>query len=68
MNPAMQGERSLTNRDDDVNPLPPAEMLPIRTVTPEQASLSENFHNDIDVWARHALARNGFADALIYTN
>ncbi|MGD2173677.1 MAG: hypothetical protein PVI79_11375 [Gammaproteobacteria bacterium] len=27
-------------------------------------SLSENFVNEIEAWARHAMARNGFGDYL----
>lgn len=28
----------------------------------ERESLSENFIEEIDAWARHSLARNGFCD------
>jgi NAD(P)H-dependent FMN reductase len=30
----------------------------------QRDSLSENFVNEIEAWARHALASNGFADYL----
>jgi hypothetical protein len=30
--------------------------------TPEPDSLSENFINELDAWARQALASNGFGD------
>ena len=29
---------------------------------PERESLSENFIEELDAWARHSLARNGFCD------
>ena len=30
--------------------------------TPARDSLSENFNNELDAWARQALASNGFGD------
>ena len=30
----------------------------------ERESLSENFNDEIEAWARHALAANGFGDFL----
>jgi len=31
-------------------------------------SLSENFHEELDAWARHSLASNGFGDYLAGSN
>ena len=50
--------------------LPPAaefccpEAGPIPDDTPAGESLFENFVDEIDVWARRALAANGFGDGM----
>jgi len=42
-----------------------SQVCEIVQLRPEQyvrESLSENFNNELDAWARHALAANGFGD------
>ena len=46
--------------DDDAYQMQNSEN--IRLVTGTKDSLSENFHAEIDAWARQALAANGFGD------
>ena len=38
------------------------EAVPASGTAFERDSLSENFHDELEAWARHALARNGFGD------
>lgn len=38
------------------------EVVPIRPEQIERESLSENFMSELEGWARHALAANGFGD------
>ena len=38
------------------------EVVEFTFATPERDSLSENFINELDAWARQALASNGFGD------
>ena len=38
------------------------DVVPFKHEARERDSLSENFINEIDAWARHALASNGFGD------
>ena len=38
------------------------EVVPIRPELIERESLSENFISELEGWARHALAANGFGD------
>ena len=38
------------------------EIVPLRPEQYVRESLSENFINELDAWARHALAANGFGD------
>jgi hypothetical protein len=38
------------------------EVVEFTFATPEPDSLSENFINELDAWARQALASNGFGD------
>jgi hypothetical protein len=38
------------------------DIIPLRPEQYVRESLSENFINEIDAWARHALAANGFGD------
>jgi hypothetical protein len=38
------------------------EVVPFRSEYFERESLSENFINELEAWARHALAANGFGD------
>ena len=63
MNPARQKETELSAHEKDSNQTSPAEVVSIRPAMRVPESLSENFNHEIDAWARHALARNGFADA-----
>ena len=37
-------------------------VVPVRTQRHDRDSLSENFNNEIEAWARHAMASNGFGD------
>jgi hypothetical protein len=37
-------------------------VVPVRTQRHDRDSLSENFNNEIEAWARHAIASNGFGD------
>jgi hypothetical protein len=37
-------------------------IVPARTQKRDRDSLSENFNNEIEAWARHAIASNGFGD------
>ena len=65
MNPATRDGTALPNGKAQATQYAPAEVLPIRPEASGRESLSENFNREIDAWARHALASNGFADALI---
>jgi hypothetical protein len=38
------------------------EVMPVAPEAIERESLSENFISDLEGWARHALAANGFGD------
>ncbi|HKJ51142.1 MAG TPA: hypothetical protein VKB27_06545 [Gammaproteobacteria bacterium] len=38
------------------------EVVPVSPELIERESLSENFISDLEGWARHALAANGFGD------
>ena len=38
------------------------EIVPLRPEQYVRESLAENFINELDAWARHALAANGFGD------
>ena len=38
------------------------EIVPLKPEQYVRESLSENFINEIEAWARHALAANGFGD------
>jgi hypothetical protein len=38
------------------------EIVQSRTLSRDRDSLSENFNNEIEAWARHAIASNGFGD------
>ncbi|TNF88186.1 MAG: hypothetical protein JSU67_11010 [Gammaproteobacteria bacterium] len=46
----------LTTHDEE------CEIVPLRPEQYVRESLSENFINEIEAWARHALAANGFGD------
>jgi hypothetical protein len=37
-------------------------VVEIRRSNNARESLSENFNNELEAWARHSLARNGFGD------
>ena len=64
MNPAKQDGATFADREHLSNQSPSAEVLMIRPAATQRESLSENFHDEIDAWARQALASNGFADAI----
>ena len=64
MNPAKQDGTAIPGRENQASESSPAEVVPIRPVATQRDSLSENFHGEIDAWARQALASNGFADAI----
>ena len=38
------------------------EIVQTRTQSRDRDSLSENFNDEIEAWARHAIASNGFGD------
>jgi hypothetical protein len=41
---------------------PKATVVEIRSQDLDQDSLSESFNSELDAWARHCLAANGFGD------
>ena len=43
-------------------PREPASVFAIRSRTRERDSLSENFNDELEAWARHSLGANGFGD------
>ena len=50
--------------DSESSPATPQKfaIVPVRTQKHDRDSLSENFNNEIEAWARHAIASNGFGD------
>ena len=52
----LQAIESLTTHGSE------CEIVPLKPEQYVRESLSENFNDELDAWARHALAANGFGD------
>jgi len=50
--------------EEFLNEQPDCEVIEFSRDSYQRDSLSENFVNEIEAWARHALASNGFGDYL----
>ncbi len=53
---------SIPADEDFAGDYPDSEVVEFEHDYLERDSLSENFINELESWARHALAANGFAD------
>lgn len=59
---ALNDERALRAIENQPTGDDDCEVVPFSHERYERESLSENFINELDAWARHALAANGFGD------
>jgi len=59
---ALRDEHALRALDDLAADHDECEIVPLRPGDEERESLSENFINELEAWARHAFGANGFGD------
>lgn len=59
---ALNDERALRAIENQPTEHDECEVVTFGRERYERESLSENFINELDAWARHALAANGFGD------